>query len=282
MPALEEMVEEAGRALIEAFVCRRLIPMGCVRAAIDAEGEVCIARQRRLDAYFGREVAPADLAPAAADGARVVVQPDFSVIVIGLNPTAAAELAPFCERATGSGGRGATILKITRESVVKAVANGLKPAEITDRLRRHASNEVPANVLREVQDWSSWVRHVTPATLTVLRCPDRDTADRVAVGLEAPGRAAQRDPGRRRSEADRDRARQAPDPGDHRPGGSRGPGEPAEDAEEGEAVVARRGFPHLPAPTRRRPLTSRGYPRRRDRLPGFSSFGPSSMLMLRR
>jgi hypothetical protein len=183
LPPLEELLEDAGRSLVESFVRRRLIPMGCVRAAIDAEGKVCIARERRLDAYFGRKVAAADLAPAAAEGARVVVQPDFSVIVIGPNPTAAAELAPFCERASGGGGRGAMILKITRESVVKAVGLGLKPAEIADRLRKHASNEVPANVLREVRDWSNWVRHVIPATLTVLQCPDKDTADRVESAL---------------------------------------------------------------------------------------------------
>ena len=52
------------------------------------------------------------------------------------------------------------------------------------RLQRHASNEVPANVLREVRDWSQWVRQVTSSTLTVLRCPDRDTADRVMGALK--------------------------------------------------------------------------------------------------
>ena len=76
------------------------------------------------------------------------------------------------------------ILKITRESVVKAVSNGLKPAEIEARLKRHASIEVPANVLREVHDWSNWVRQVTISTLTVLQCPDRDTADRVMGALK--------------------------------------------------------------------------------------------------
>jgi hypothetical protein len=184
LPNLEEQLEDAGREVVEGFVRRRLIPMGGVRAAIDADGKICIARERRLDAYFGRKVPAAELAPTA-EGARVVVQPDFSVIVIGPNPTAAAELAPFCERQTGGGARGALILKITREAVVRAVGHGLKPAEIADRLKRHASNEVPANVLREVQDWSSWVRHVIPATLTVLQCPDRDTADRVESALRS-------------------------------------------------------------------------------------------------
>lgn len=183
IPPLEEQREEEGRLLINAFVLRRLIPLGCVRAAIDDEGWICIARQTRFDAYFGREVAPEDLAPIAEGAARVVVQPDFSVIVIGLNPAPAAELAPFCERTAQGGGQGAMVLKITRESVVKAVNQGLKPAEIAARLQRHASNEVPANVLREVRDWSNWVRQVTSSTLTVLRCPDRDTAERVMAAL---------------------------------------------------------------------------------------------------
>jgi len=184
VPPLEDQREEAGRLLIDSFVCRRLIPLGCVRAAIDDEGQICIARQARYHAYFGREVARADMAPTSEVAARVVVQPDFSVIVIGLNPAPAAELAPFCERTTRGGGQGALALKITRESVVKAVSNGLKPAEIAARLERHASNEVPANVLRQVRDWSNWVRRVNSSTLTALRCPDRDTADRVMAALK--------------------------------------------------------------------------------------------------
>jgi Helicase conserved C-terminal domain len=189
VPPLEEQREEIGRLLIDAFVRRRLIPLGCVRAAIDDAGKICIAREPRLDAYFGRQVARADLDPTSKLEAKVVVQPDFSVIVIGLNPAPAADLAPFCERTTRGGSAGAMVLKITRESVVKAVSHGLKPAEIVARLQRHASNEVPANVLREVQDWSNWVRRVTASTLTVVRCPDQDTADRVVAALK---RQAQR------------------------------------------------------------------------------------------
>lgn len=184
VPPLEEQREEAGRLLLDGFVRRRLIPLGCVRAAIDGEGRIAVARQTRCDAYFGRQVSLSGLAPAATSTTRVVVQPDFSVIVIGLNPAPAAELASFCERTTQGGGQGAMVLKITRASVVKAVSQGLKPAEIVARLQRHASHEVPANVQREVGEWSQWVRQVTAATLTVLRCPDRDTADRVMGALK--------------------------------------------------------------------------------------------------
>ena len=185
VPPLEEQREEAGRLLIEAFVLRRLIPLGCVRAAIDDDGrKLCIAREPRLDAYFGREVDRADLAPTAKrrseGGGAAGFQRDRDRPEPGRRRRAGAVL-----RADDAGRwPGALVLKITRDSVVKAVSHGLKPAEIADRLRRHASNEVPANVLREVQDWSSWVRQVTASTLTVLRCPDRDTADRVVSALK--------------------------------------------------------------------------------------------------
>ena len=185
VPAIEEAREKAGRLMIETFVARRLIPLGCVRAAVDQENRVCIARLPRYDAYFGREVEQADFGLPIESAAKVVIQPDFSVVVIGLNPAPVAELAPFCERTSRSGGQGAMILKITRESVVKAVSNGLKPDEIAARLERHATKKVPANVLRQVRDWSRWVRLVTSSSVTLLRCPDSDTADRVMAALKS-------------------------------------------------------------------------------------------------
>ena len=181
--AEEALREDAGRLLIDQFLALRLMPLGCVRTGIDEQGHLVVAREPRCEAYFGRKVKPS-AAAAAASAAKVVVQPDFSVIVIGLNPAPAAELAPFCERKSQGGGQGAMILKITRDSVVKAVSQGLKPEEIVARLQRHASNEVPANVLKEVREWSQWVRQVTAATLNVLRCPDRATADRVMGALK--------------------------------------------------------------------------------------------------
>lgn len=167
--------------LITRLVTRRLIPLGCLQAAIDDEGRICIARGPRFDVYFGRKVDRLALAPAAEVPTRVVVQPDFSVIVIGMNPAPVAELAPFCERTTRSGGQGAIILKITRESVVKAVGHGITPAEILARLERHATIGVPGNVLRELENWSTRVRHVILSSIDVLRCPDRETADRVVA-----------------------------------------------------------------------------------------------------
>ncbi len=180
IPPLDELREQVGRRILLSLVMTRLIPLGGFRAAVDSRGELLIARTSRLAAYFGLGPMPDLAGSGSGDGSRVVVQPDFSVVVIGLSTAALAELIPFCDRSSpGSAGPGASILKITRESVTRAVAQGLKPSQILDRLRKHASNEPPANVIRQVQDWANWVKTVYPARVTLLRCPDRDTADRV-------------------------------------------------------------------------------------------------------
>ncbi len=62
---------------------------------------------------------PHDLAGAgSSDGSRVVVQPDFSVVVIGLSTAALAELIPHfaIDRHPAARVQAASILKITREN----------------------------------------------------------------------------------------------------------------------------------------------------------------------
>jgi hypothetical protein len=189
VPPLPEHREQAGRRCLETLVRERLIPFGGLRTAVDDQGRLCIARHPRLDQYFGQEAVPTEWVEEAAGAPRVIVQPDFSVVIIGLNPAPAAELAPFCERRKGHAGQGSLVLKITRDAVVKAITHGLEPAEVLARLERHATNELPANVRHEVREWCAWVRQVKAESLTVIRCPDRETADRVAGAL---GRQAER------------------------------------------------------------------------------------------
>ena len=178
----EEEQETVGRLLLQGIILTRLIPLGGFQAAIDDQGRVCVARTDRLGPYFGIGRI-AEEAPEAAVGTRVVVQPDFSVVVIGLATAPLADLAPFCERVTRGGTPGAVQFKITRQSVVRAVGHGLSGDVILQRLRTYASKDLPANVEREIKEWSGRVRKVKPETLKVIRCPDRETADRIATVL---------------------------------------------------------------------------------------------------
>jgi hypothetical protein len=142
----------------------------------------------RLEAYFGKEAKGAE-EPAVADLTRVVVQPDFTVVLIGLDPAPAADLAPFCDRVQGGAGQGSLTLRLTRDAVLRGVRGGLTAEEMLGRLKRHSSTPVPGNVEQEVRGWCAWVRTVSVAPATLVRCPDRATADRVQSAL---GKRAER------------------------------------------------------------------------------------------
>jgi hypothetical protein len=183
VPPLEEHMVEAGRALLRSVITVRLALLGCVQLGRDAKRQLVFARLPRLDVYFGKAEAVPE-APAA--DTRVVVQPDFSVIIIGLSPAPVAELAPFCERVRGQASQGSITFRITRESVIKGLAAGLPPEAVLERLQKHSSTPLPKNVATEVAGWCSWMRRVTPAPALLLRCGDSATADRVmgAVGKQ--------------------------------------------------------------------------------------------------
>jgi hypothetical protein len=187
VPRLPEQMELAGKILLSDFLSLRLLPFDAVRAAIDSEGKLCIARLARLDGYFGRPYKSDEDHSLAST--RVIVQPDFSVLVIGLDPSPAAEIAPFSERAGGPASQGALTFKITRDSVIRAAGQGLTASAIVARLKKHASVDVPDNVLREIREWAGWVRLVNVRNITVIRCPDKQTVARVVSAL---GKKAER------------------------------------------------------------------------------------------
>lgn len=187
VPPFPGALTNAGQLLLDELLNFRLIPLGCVRVGRAEDGTVLLARTARLPAFFGHPVTEAE--PEAAQQTRVIVQPDFSIIVIGLDPAPAVELAPFCERGKGQPGQGALQYKLTRESVVRALLAGLTGEEIVGRLQRLSSNPVPGNVLHEVRAWGGWVRQLEAVPVNLFRCPDAETAERLVSAL---GKRAER------------------------------------------------------------------------------------------
>jgi Helicase conserved C-terminal domain len=184
---LDDSLEVTTRTFLQRHIKQRLIPLGCVKVGVDAAGQICIARHPRYDVYFGKAAMTPAFVQDGEQTAKVVVQPDFSIVVIGMNPAPAAELAPFCERVKGHAGQGSVTLRISRESVIKAVEHGMESGEILKRLEKHASNPLPKNVVHEVTMWSSWVREVDVRKMIVITCPDEDTTDRVMTALRKKG-----------------------------------------------------------------------------------------------
>lgn len=180
----EEPRYNTGYRLLGQFVSNRLVSLGCLQAGRDADGELMISRRPRFDLYFGHERLDrtnADSLPTVQT--RVVVQPDFSVLVIGLDQSPLVELLPFCERIRDQSGVGTATLRITRASVVRGTLIGLSCVEILERLQRHSRTPLPNNVVHEVRDWSGWVRTASAEPATLIRCPDSAAADRVVAAL---------------------------------------------------------------------------------------------------
>ena len=186
VPPLEEHLQEVARALLRDFLHNRLTGLGCLQVGRDSRGRFLVARLPRLDAYFGKGTTATAAAPAPT---RVVVQPDFTIIVIGLDAAPVADLAPFCDRVRGSASAGSLTFRLSRPSLFRGLAGGLNADEVLARLRKHVSNELPANVLTEVETWCGQARSVDVAPATLVRCPDTDTAGR---GVSALGKMAQR------------------------------------------------------------------------------------------
>ncbi len=187
VPPLDEAVEAAGRDFLAAFIVNRMIPLGGLRLGWSADGERAVARLPRMSWYFD----PDAVKPARAEAApaRVVVQPDFSVILIGLNPGPAAAIASFAARDREASSLGSMTFRLTREDALRAVQAGLTGDEMVARLRRHASTPVPANVEAQLLTWAGQARLATSAHMLVLRCPDEETAGRAMAAL---GKKAER------------------------------------------------------------------------------------------
>ncbi len=189
-----EPLYETGRHLLGQLVSNRLVSLGCLQAGRDADGELLIARRPRLDSYFGRSVPKEPDGTGVSPGGTgvspvVVVQPDFSVLVIGMDQSPLAELLPFCERVRERSGPGAATLRLTRASVIKGAVTGLSSASMLERLQRHCSKPLPKNVSHEVREWANWVRSVSTESVMLFRCPDAAATDRIVAAL---GRGAEK------------------------------------------------------------------------------------------
>lgn len=183
---LEEVVEAAARRVLTEFIDNRLYPLGCVRWG-RAGNELVIATTLYLPLYFD----PTKPFPegGAAEKSRTIVQPDFSVLVIGLSPAPAAELAAFASRDRSSNTPGAITFRLTREDVMRGLHAGLSGDEMVARLEKHAATGVPANVRTQLLTWAGQGRVVNSGPMMVFRCPDEETAGRV---LSAVGKKAER------------------------------------------------------------------------------------------
>lgn len=188
MPQLMDKARACWTLVILTHIMEKLVPLDAADIALDKEGDVLVRATPRLMAFYGKAKLPSE--PVAAAASSVIVQPDFTVTVIGLSTSAAATLAGFCDRVQGHTGTGALTFKLTRDSIRRAVTQSkLTGAEIVKSLEGLVSKALPANVATEIHAWADWVRKVNVDNVLLVRCPDIETTARVVTAL---GKTAER------------------------------------------------------------------------------------------
>ncbi|MBM4031912.1 MAG: hypothetical protein FJ291_09020 [Planctomycetes bacterium] len=147
--------------------------------AFNYAGVLDIARQGGQSFVAASPLVPAILGDAAFPspaGRLILVNPDFEVILFPDEGHAVLlhALAAFCDR----GKREVTLhLRITRDSVQRAVLRGLSPDDVLATLRANSRAPVPQNIEYSIRDWAGGVHPAAIRTLHVLELPSAEAMD---------------------------------------------------------------------------------------------------------
>ncbi len=173
-----ESLQKAWGSAVHNFVRSRLFPLGAVRVGHQKDGiSIAITPVGRY--YLGQST---EWQWAAPTDSQVIVQPNFEVTFLGESPAAEAEIAGFAERRNQKMG---ALFQITKKSIFAAAVAGMTAESVLEVLDRVSTRPVPANVKREIQGWFAQCRKVSIEPAILIRCPDRETALRVA-GVAKP------------------------------------------------------------------------------------------------
>jgi hypothetical protein len=191
--APRELLADAWQQQLDALVTSVLMPVGGVtlgvertddHAATTVQVPVTLALTP-IGAYLLGFVDRLEVPEAAApEAGEVVVQPNFEIVFLGPSPMQEARLGRVAERLAGGGPVG-TLLRITRESILRAAGGGMSDDKILAILAGAGPHPLPDNVRREVTGWLARKRRLTCRRALVVTCPDPDTAARLVSVLGA-------------------------------------------------------------------------------------------------
>lgn len=159
------------KKVLQDFFQHRLIPLGAIKSGFDAAGNHWFSLTP-AGAYLLGFANELEYETEAVAG-DIVVQPNFEIVFTAANPFAEGELTRYAERLGHGVG---TLFRITRTSVLLALNSGMESGQIIESLQPLASKKLPANVVAQINDWGKSFRRVGIENISIIRCPDADTA----------------------------------------------------------------------------------------------------------
>jgi hypothetical protein len=135
-----------------SLLSQKIRVLGVVETATNSEGEHAI-RLTSLGAFCLGELSAREfLKDGAARTGRLIVHPNFEVTLVSreMDPSVLLKLAMFTEPVNLDT---ATVLRITKGSVVEGMNLGLKTGEMIALLKDNSRGEIPQNVEYSITDW---------------------------------------------------------------------------------------------------------------------------------
>ena len=175
-----ESLEAEARTMLADFLFKRLIPLGGAEIG-RGHGKATVFRLTEIGRYYIGVTREFPASGSAANG-RVIVQPNFEIMILGSHLLAEADLAAICER---TGAKSGAVFRITRQSIQQALHQGATTDTILATLRGLSDCDLPANVVTEIGGWSNSRKTFVTRAATLLVCPDATVAARIRGLLPA-------------------------------------------------------------------------------------------------
>jgi hypothetical protein len=175
-----EVLESEARTMLANFLFKRLIPLGGAEIG-HGHGKSTVFRLNEIGRYYIGATQEFPTSGSATNG-RVIVQPNFEIMILGSNLLAEADLTGFCER---TGAKSGAVFRITRQSVQQALDRGARTGSILATLRALSDCDLPANVATEIGGWAESRKTFVTRAATLIVCPDATVAARIRGLLPA-------------------------------------------------------------------------------------------------
>ena len=163
------------RLLSDTF-SQRLLPLGAVKVGLGKDGALSLGLSEAGRYLFDLTQEFSIDLPDHQGEQSVVVQPNFDIVFLAPSPATEVVISRFAER---KGRRVGVLFQITKQSILIAASAGLTAEQMIESMRKVCTNELPANVEREIHGWFAQCRRIEMRPAIVIRCPDEDTAARV-------------------------------------------------------------------------------------------------------
>lgn len=169
-----ESLETEARTMLADFLFKRLIPLGGAELGC-GHGKSTGFRLNEIGRYYIGATRKFPTSNRCTNG-RVIVQPNFEIMILGSNLLAETNLAPICER---TGAKSGAVFRITRQSIQQALRQGATTDSILATLRGLSDHDLPGNVVIEIGGWSQSRKTFVTRPATLFVCPDATVAARI-------------------------------------------------------------------------------------------------------